>query len=159
MTGAEWTWDPRRSSSYRSRDGGTWGHLPLLLTATRLVTKANPDLSHAARIRRSGMLKIASVASAFGMFLASTPIDDATPGAAHRIITAEGVRTVWSGTPERPGPWAYPPAGAMVEGAGRLLLTLVLHEGRVRGGEYVQADTDGGFILATLFGGPIGDEA
>jgi hypothetical protein len=46
-----------------------------------------------------------------------------------------------------------------VEGAGRLLLTLLIHEVRVRGGMLAQVDTDGGFIVATPDGGPIDPES
>jgi hypothetical protein len=104
------------------------------------------------------MLKVASLAAVFGMFAASTPRSDAKPGTPHRIITSDGIITVTTGTPERPGPFAFPPAAALVEGAGRLMLTLFMHEVRVRGGVIPQVDTDGGFIIATPEGGAIDDE-
>ncbi len=144
-----WTWDPREPASYVSPDGRTWGHLPLLLAAMRIETKTDPLLTAAARIRRSGMLKVACASCAFGMYIASHP----DPGLSDRgIITSRGVLKAEKGTPERPGAWAFPPAGALVQGAGRLLLTLVLHEVRLRGGHPVQVDTDGAFIQATLDG-------
>ena len=152
-----WTWDPRRASTYRSRDGRTWGNLYLLLAAMRAAAKTDPTLSEPERIRRRGMLKVASVAGAFGMFSASTPLD-VKPGTRHRVITSDGAVTLRHGTPERPGPWAFPPAAALVEGAGRLLLTLLVHEARVRGGQVVQADTDGAFIVATADGGLLDEE-
>ena len=149
-----WTWDPRRRDTYRSRDGRTWGHFPLLLAAMRLEVKEDPSLSLAQRLRRAGMLKVAANAAAFGLFSATTPIT-AKPGTKHRVITSEGTLTLEEGTPERPGAWSFPPAAALVEGAGRLLLTLLLHEVRIRGGSFVQFDTDGGFILATPKGGDV----
>ena len=150
-----WIWDPRRPSSYRSRDGRAWGNLYLLLTAMRLEAKKDPTLGPAARLRRRGMLKIASVAGAFGMSMATTVRQHIKPGAAHRVITSDGIITLREGQAERPGSWAFPPAAALVEGAGRLLLTLLLHEVRIRGGSFVQFDTDGGFILATPDGGEV----
>jgi len=153
-----WTWDPRTASTYRSRDGRTRGNLYLLFAAMRAVAKTDPTLSEPERIRRRGMLKVASVAGAFGMFCASTPLD-VKPGTRHRVITADGIVTLDRGTPERPGPWAFPPAAALVEGAGRLLLTLLVHEARVRGGIAAQIDTDGGFIVATAEGGLIDEDS
>ncbi len=141
-----WIWDPRKPSTCRSNDGRTWGNLYPLLAAVRLAAKTNPELSPQERVRMRGMLKVASVAGVFGMFSATTPIADVKPGMSHRVITADGVITVDQGTPERPGPWAFPPAAALVEGSGRLLLTLLMHEVRRRGGSMVQVDTDGGFI-------------
>ena len=148
-----WIWDPRRASSYRSRDGRAWGNLYLLLSAMRLHAKTDPDLSPAERLRRGGMLKIASVAGAFGLHIATTVRVDVEPGTPHRVLTADGIVTLREGRAERPGPWAFPPAAAIVEGIGRLLLTLLIHEVRGRGGSFVQFDTDGGFILATPEGG------
>jgi hypothetical protein len=148
-----WVWDPRPPSSYRSQDGRTWGNLHLLLAAMRLAAKIDPALSHPERVRLRGMLKVASVAGAFGMFAATIPRSDAKPGTRHRVITADGVATLDHGTAERPGPWAFPPPAALVEGAGRLLLTLLMHEVRALGGDMVQVDTDGGFIVATPEGG------
>jgi hypothetical protein len=153
-----WTWDPRRDPLYRSRDGRTRGHLGLLFAGMREVAKSDPALSPAQRIRRRGMLKVASLAAVFGMYAASTPRSDAKPGTPHQIIAADGMITVTAATPERPGPYAFPPGAALVEGAGRLTLTLLMHEVRVRGGEMPQVDTDGGFILATPEGGPVDDE-
>jgi hypothetical protein len=147
-----WTWDPRRPSTYRSRDGRTWGNLYLLLASTRASAKTDPALSGPERVRLRGMLKVASVAGAFGMFAATTPIEGKR-GTPHRVLTSDGPVTLTTGTPERPGPWAFPPAAALVEGAGRLLLTLLLHEVRIRGGTTSQVDTDGGFIVATPQGG------
>ena len=149
-----WVWDPRRDSDYRSRDGRTWDNLYLLLAAMRLHAATDPNLTPAARIRRRGLLKVASVAGAFGMFSATTPIEEGA-GKPHKVITSDGIAVATSGTPERPGPFAFPPAAALVEGAGRLLLTLVLHEVRTRGGTFAQADTDGTFIVATPDGGEI----
>jgi hypothetical protein len=150
----EWTWDPRRDQTYTSRDGRTWGNVYVLLAAMRATVKADRTLSPAARIRRRGMLKVASVAGAFGMFAATTPVE-AKAGTTHRVLTADGPVTLTVGTPERPGPWAFPPAAALVEGAGRLLLALLMHEVRIRGGTLAQVDTDGGFIVATPDGGPL----
>ncbi len=141
-----WTFDPRKPSNYVSRDGLTWGHLPLMLGAMRIDAKTDPSLSEATRLRRRGMLKIASVSAAFGMYLASYP--DASLGLPHQVITSDGLVTLNEGTPERAGAWAFPPAGALAEGFGRLLLTLVLHEARVRGVSPVGADTDGAFLSA-----------
>jgi hypothetical protein len=146
-----WTWDPRRPSTYRSPDGRTWGNLFLLLAAMRAAFKSDPELSRAERIRLRGMLKVASVAGAFGLFSATVPVDDAERGTRHRVTTSDGIVTV-DKAPERPGPWAFPPGAALVEGAGRLLLTLLMHEVRIRGGVVVQADTDGCFIAATRNG-------
>ena len=150
-----WTWDPRRPSTYRSKDGRTWGNLYLLLAAMRAAAKADPALSPARRLRLRGMLKVASVAGAFGMFSATVPRDDASPGDRWKVIAADGIKTIDKGHPERPGPWAFPPAAALVEGSGRLLLTLLMHEVRRRCGVLTQADTDGGFIVSTPEGGPI----
>jgi hypothetical protein len=99
------------------------------------------------------MLKTAGNAAAFGLFSATTPIEE-DRGKPHRVITSDGVLQIHTGTPERPGPWAFPPGAALVEGSGRLLLTLLIHEIRVRGGAVIQADTDGVFVAAT----PGGDE-
>jgi hypothetical protein len=154
-----WTWDPRRPSTYRSKDGRTWGNLYLLLAAMRASAKTDPDLTPAERIRQRGALKIASVAGAFGMFAATIPRDDVKPGTPFRVLTSDGVVTVRTGTAERPGPWAFPAAAALVEGAGRLLLTLMMHEVRRRGGVLAQVDTDGGFIVATCDGGFLAEEA
>src|SRR5439155_1922093 len=118
-----WTWDPRRHSPYRSRDGRTWGNLYLLLVAMRAAAKIDRLLTPPERMRRRGLLKIASVAGAFGMFSATVPRDDAPKGSRWRVVSADGVRTLDEGKPERPGPWAFPPAAPLVEGAGRLLLT------------------------------------
>lgn len=152
-----WTWDPRRPDTYRFRDGRTWGNLYLLFAAMRAEAKTDPGLSAAERIRLRGMLKVASVAGAFGMFSASTPLD-VKPGTRHRVITSDGILALDRGTPERPGPWAFPPAAALVEGAGRLLLTLFMHEVRVRAGALMQVDTDGGFIVATPDGSLLDEE-
>jgi len=108
----------------------------------RIEAKTDPGLSPAQRIRRRGMLKVAANSGAFGLFAATTPVEGKPP---FRVLTADGVVTVRQGTPERPGPWAFPPSAALVEGAGRLLLTLLVHEVRVRSGVAVQADTDGCF--------------
>jgi hypothetical protein len=148
-----WVWDPRRDATYRSRDGRTWGNLYLLLAAMRLEAATDPGLTPAARIRRRGMLKTAANAGAFGMYSATVPTGD--PSGPHRVITSEGVVRAPQGEPELPGPWAFPPAAALVESAGRLLVTLVMHEVRVRGGSLVQVDTDGVFVVATPDGGEI----
>jgi hypothetical protein len=148
-----WIWDPRRPSSYRSRDGRRWGNLYLLLSAMRIEAKNDPGLSPAARLRRSRMLKVAANSGAFGLWIASTTRDDVQSGTAHRVITSEGVLTLHEGRAEQPGPWAFPQP--LVEGAGRLLSKLLLHEVRVRGGVMVQVDTDGGFIVATPDGGRV----
>jgi hypothetical protein len=142
-----WRWDPRRASTYRSRDGRTWGHLPLLLSAMRIGAKRDPAPSTAA-IRRSGVLKISTVAASFGMFSATSERADVRPGERHRVITSDGVVPLMEGRAERPGPWAFPPAAALVEGAGRLLLTLLMHEVRARSGPLIQVDTDGAYIGA-----------
>jgi hypothetical protein len=147
-----WTWDPRRPTTYRSRDGRTWGNLYLLLAAMRLAAKSDPGLTAAERFRRRGVLKIASVAGAFGMFAATVPLSHPKPGTPHRVVIADGIITLDHETPERPGAWAFPPGAALVEGTGRLLLTLLMHEVRIRGGAMVQVDTDGGFIAATCEG-------
>ena len=153
-----WTWDPRRASTYRSKDGRTWGNLYLLLAAMRIATRSDPELSAAARGRRGVVLKTAAVAAAFGMFIATTVRPDHVAGTPHRVITSDGIRTTDRGRAERPGPWAFPPAAALVQGAGRLLLTLLMHEARVRGGAFMQVDTDGGFIFATPEGGQSDEE-
>jgi hypothetical protein len=89
-----------------------------MLAAMRMDGKTDPELSDAARLRRRGLLKTASVASAFGMFMATTLRPEFTPGTAHhRVITSEGVVTLNEGRAERPGPWAFPPGAALVEGA------------------------------------------
>ena len=150
-----WTWDPRRVSTYRSRDGRTRGNIYLLLAAMRAEAKSDPSLTPAQRIRRRGMLKVAANAGAFGMFSATTARDDVKPGTAHRLYTSDGIVSVRESTAERPGPWAFPLAAALVEGGGRLLLSLLLHEVRGRGGTAVQVDTDGGFIIATPNGSRI----
>ncbi len=121
----------------------------------RAEASLDPSLTPAQRVRLRGLLKIASVAGAFGMFSATVPRDDVPPGSTWRLITSDGIRSTDRGTPERPGPWAFPPAAALVEGAGRLLVTPLMHEVRLRGGAMVQVDTDGGFIVATPSGGQI----
>jgi hypothetical protein len=116
-----WTWDP----TGRLRGRNVREDLFLLLAEMRMCAKDDPGLSVPCRMRTRAMLKVCSVSGVFGILLETSP-EELTK--TFRLLTPDGPVEVID-VPERPGEFCHHVAGAFVQGACRLLLSLLLQDG------------------------------
>lgn len=97
-------------------------------------------------------LKILANATSYGLFVEVNP---ERKGEREQVQVFSGNDSFSCSTPiiEKKGPWYFPPLGALITAAGRLLLTMLERTVADAGGTYLFADTDSMGIVSNPEGG------
>jgi hypothetical protein len=144
-----WTYDPT-DTLHGERVYHDFG---LLVAAYRAHLKYDPDsgLDDRTRRRRRAAVKPNGNALVYGKAVQFS-IDAGGKPARYTVDTPWGAITDrWLA--EWPGEWCYPPQGAFIVSAARLILGLLLHQIERTGGGWTQCDTDGVVAHVTPGGG------
>jgi hypothetical protein len=100
-------------------------------------------------------LKTLANAGSYGLFVEVTPEARARSVAVHVHSGNTSFDTAPLAVVERPGPWYFPPIGALITAGGRLLLAMLERCVRDAGGTYLFCDTDSLCIVASASPRPV----
>ena len=133
--------DPRRDDLFR------------LVIEERKRIQADQSLSAAERKRRGNGLKTLANSGSYGIYAEFN----------RKADSSESIACVWKidgsryeaelPAIETPGEFCFPPLAALITSGARLMLALLEHRVRERGGQYAFCDTDSMAIVATKGGG------
>jgi hypothetical protein len=111
------------------------------------------DLSEIERKRLDKALKVLANATSYGIY--AEMIREESDKKVH--VTCHGIDaesyTCRVAHPDKTGEYCFPPLASLITGAARLMLALLEHSVRKRGGTYAMEDTDSMAIVATRQGG------
>ena len=124
-----------------------------LAQGRQLLDRGETDLDGRQRAWLASLYKLWDNSACSGIFLEVHPQEPTKRLRPGTVIGPDGPYQTKAHAFEEPGRWFFPPFYSLVTAAGRLLLSLAMHEVRVVGGCVVYWDTDSLAILATPTGG------